>query len=64
MYTFAIYDQRFARCGKPIVKVGINFDAKKGNIEDWTIVLIRLAIGQKCFVVVCHSKKICKFAIE
>ena len=31
------YDQRFARCGKPIVKVGINFDAKKGNIEDWTI---------------------------
>ncbi len=31
------YDQRFARCGKPIVKVGINFDAKKGNIENWTI---------------------------
>ena len=31
------YDQRFARCGKPIVKVGINFDAKKGNIEGWTI---------------------------
>lgn len=31
------YDQRFARCGKPIVKVGINFDAKKGNIESWTI---------------------------
>ena len=31
------YDQRFARCGKPIVKVGINFDAKKGNIEDWKI---------------------------
>ena len=31
------YDQRFARCGKPIVKVGINFDSKKGNIEDWTI---------------------------
>lgn len=31
------YDQRFARCGKPIVKVGVNFDAKKGNIEDWTI---------------------------
>ena len=31
------YDQRFARCGKPIVKVGLNFDAKKGNIEDWTI---------------------------
>ena len=31
------YGQRFARCGKPIVKVGVNFDAKKGNIEDWTI---------------------------
>lgn len=31
------YDQRFARCGKPIVKVGVNFDAKKGYIEDWTI---------------------------
>ena len=31
------YDQRFALCGKPIVKVGINFDAKKGNIEDWEI---------------------------
>lgn len=31
------YDQCFARCGKPIVKVGVNFDAKKGNIEDWTI---------------------------
>ena len=31
------YDQRFARYGKPIVKVGVNFDAKKGNIEDWTI---------------------------
>ena len=31
------YDQRFARCGKPVVKVGINFDAKKGNIENWVI---------------------------
>ena len=31
------YDQRFALCGKPIVKVGINFDSEKGNIEDWTI---------------------------
>ena len=31
------YDQRFARCGKPIVKVGVNFDAKIGNIEDWVI---------------------------
>ena len=33
------YDQRFARCGKPIVKVGVNFDAKKGNIEDWEIII-------------------------
>lgn len=31
------YGQRFARFGKPIVKVGVNFDAKKGNIEDWII---------------------------
>lgn len=31
------YGQRFARCGKPIAKVGVNFDAKKGNIEDWII---------------------------
>ena len=31
------YDQRFALCNKPIVKVGINFDAAKGNIDDWVI---------------------------
>ena len=31
------YDQRFARCGKPIVKVGVNFDSTKGNIDDWEI---------------------------
>ena len=31
------YDQRFALCGKPVVKVGINFDSGKGNIEDWVI---------------------------
>ena len=31
------YDKRFALCGKPIVKVGVNFDAKKGNIEGWII---------------------------
>lgn len=31
------YGQRFALCGKPITKVGINFDAKKGNITDWKI---------------------------
>ena len=31
------YRQRFALSGKPIVKVGINFDSDKGNIEDWRI---------------------------
>ncbi len=31
------YRQRFALCGKPITKVGINFDSTKGNIEDWVI---------------------------
>ena len=31
------YARRFALCGKPIVKVGVNFDAKKGGIEDWMI---------------------------
>ena len=31
------YRQRFALCGKPVVKVGINFDSDNGNIEDWEI---------------------------
>ncbi len=31
------YRQRFALCGKPITKVGINFDSAQGNIEDWVI---------------------------
>ncbi len=31
------YRQRFALSGKPITKVGINFDSTKGNIEDWVI---------------------------
>ena len=31
------YDRRFALCGKPVVKVGINFDSQKGNIDDWEI---------------------------
>ncbi len=31
------YAQRFALCGKPITKVGVNFDSTKGNIEDWKI---------------------------
>ena len=31
------YPQRFALAGKPITKVGINFDSAKGNITDWKI---------------------------
>ncbi len=31
------YRQRFALPSKPIIKVGINFDSTKGNIEDWMI---------------------------
>ena len=31
------YAQRFALCGKPVSKVGINFDSTTGNIEYWVI---------------------------
>ena len=31
------YHKRFALSGKPITKVGINFDSKTGNIENWII---------------------------
>ena len=31
------YPSRFALCGLPIVKVGINFDGEKHTIEDWQI---------------------------
>ena len=31
------YPSRFALCGLPVVKVGINFDGEKRNISDWTI---------------------------
>ena len=31
------YRQRFALCGLPIIKVGINFDSTQGTIEDWVI---------------------------
>ena len=31
------YPQRFALCGLPIVKVGINFDMEKHNITDWKV---------------------------
>ena len=31
------YRQRFALSGKPVTKVGINFDSTMGNITDWII---------------------------
>ena len=31
------YAQRFALSGKPITKVGINFDSTQGNITDWMV---------------------------
>jgi len=31
------YRQRFALSGKPITKVGVNFDSTVGNITDWVI---------------------------
>ena len=31
------YRQRFALSGKPITKVGINFDSSTGNITDWIV---------------------------
>ena len=31
------YSQRFALSGKPVTKVGINFDSTQGNITDWVI---------------------------
>ena len=32
------YPKRFALCGLPIVKVGINFDREKRTLGDWKIV--------------------------
>jgi len=31
------YRQRFALSGKPVTKVGVNFDSTQGNITDWTV---------------------------
>lgn len=31
------YPSRFALCGLPIVKVGINFDSERKTIDDWII---------------------------
>ena len=31
------YPSRFALCGLPVVKVGINFDIDRHTIDDWQI---------------------------
>ena len=31
------YDERFALCGLPLVKVGVNFDSERHTIREWTI---------------------------
>ena len=31
------YPERFARCGLPVVKVGINFDMERHTLKDWMI---------------------------
>ncbi len=31
------YAQRFALCGKPVTKVGINFDSTQRNITGWVV---------------------------
>jgi len=31
------YSKRFVLCGKPIVKVGVNFAAETRNISDWKV---------------------------
>ena len=31
------YPERFALCGLPVVKVGINFDSEKRTIGEWVI---------------------------
>ena len=31
------YPERFALCGLPVVKVGINFDSEKHTLTDWEI---------------------------
>lgn len=32
------YPARFAMCGLPIVKVGINFDEERRTIGDWEVI--------------------------
>ena len=31
------YPERFALCGLPVVKVGVNFSAETHNIEKWVV---------------------------
>ena len=31
------YPSRFALCGLPVVKVGINFDSERRTLDDWEI---------------------------
>ena len=31
------YPERFALCGLPVVKVGINFDTERHTLADWKI---------------------------
>ena len=31
------YYEKFRTCGLPIVMVGVNFNSKKGRIDDWSI---------------------------
>ena len=31
------YPERFAQCGLPVVKVGINFDSERHILGDWKI---------------------------
>lgn len=34
------YPERFALCGLPVVKVGINFDSERHTIEDWALTFL------------------------
>ena len=34
------YPERFALCGLPMVKVGINFDSERRTLGDWKIEIV------------------------
>ena len=42
------YASKFARCGLPVTKVGINFDAERHTISDWKIEDAPDALGSPC----------------